>query len=155
MVFPRGGSNITWLNRSSTFRSAFNFFRKYRRRQFLQQKKHKQQNLVQLYDISKDISESAKSPETPSSSRSSSRSAEMTLYQNGPIPLHNDPIPTRGASVQNYSQWIGNQPQQSPVLYSKRVHEVHPSDRHLVTQRVLTVPHTSRTVVTQKPKVCR
>ena len=90
-----------------------------------------------LEGINKEFSESLHSEEIFPATK-------MTLLQNGQIPVHGE--------VQKYTDWARRQPQPSPLVYAKRMHDVRPTGRQ-VTQRVFTVPTTTKTVFTQKPKV--
>lgn len=104
--------------------------RLYRRRQFVKFREERQ-----LLDIiNKEFSLSG-----------SLKSLEFTPSTKMPM-LVDEPVPTGGERVQKYSDWARYENQPSPLLYSKRTHDVRP------VQRVFTVPTNTRTVVTQKPK---
>lgn len=108
--------------------------RRYRRKQFLKRRKE-----AELLDsINRDFTDSLRSSEIYPSKK-------MTLLLNGPVP-------TGGASVQKFTDWARHHPEPSPMLYTKRVHEVHPAERQHFTQRVFTVPTKTKTVITQRPK---
>lgn len=108
--------------------------RRYRRKQYLKRRRE-----TELLDsINREFTDSLRSSEINPSNK-------MTLLLNGPVP-------TGGASVQKFTDWARQHPEPSPLLYTKRVHEVHPAERQQFTQRVFTVPTKTKTVVTQRPK---
>ena len=128
------------VSKENSFQCPFIFFlsRRHRTKQFLKRKKE----FEILQDLNKEFSDSLHSEEIfPSRTASST---EMVLLQNGRVPVH-------GEKVQ-YTDWARRQPQPSPLLYAKRVQDIHPSGKQY-TQRVLTMPAKSQTVFTHQPKV--